>query len=147
MNKKHVIEMLEKHLKSNDWMILAVGNSSYPADHDHFQIGQTLHNNQDAVVELVGYGYFPEGTIFAVRPRPRRKGDVNATLLFTEVIGCDIVHNELSEIFDRVNWSRVCNLISVRTRRQKRMAENRAFELEMQKELRLEIQIFASDPS
>jgi len=136
MNKKHVIEMLKKHLKSNDWMILAVDNSNEHEDYDYFKIGQTLNNNQDAVIELVGYGYFPEGTIFAVRPRPRRKGDGEAILLFTEVIDCDVVRNELSEIFDRVDWHRVCHLISVRTGRQKRMAEYQTLELEMQNELR-----------
>ncbi len=136
MNKKHVIEMLKKYLKSNDWMILAVDNSNDPVDYDYLKIGKTLNNNQDAVVELVGYGYFPEGTIFAVRPRPRRKSDDKSILVFTEVIGCDIVSNELNDIFDRVDWHRVCHLISVRTGRQKKMAEFRTLELEIENELR-----------
>jgi len=74
MSEDHVIRLLEGHLNSNEWMILSVGDLNSRAYQDRFRIGQTLHNNQYAVVELAEFGYFPGGTIFAVKPRPRRKG-------------------------------------------------------------------------
>ena len=124
-----VFGMLEAHLKSNEWMILSVGEDTACPDRDQFCVGQTLHDNQNAASELAEFGYFPAGTLFAVKRRPRRKADAGETLLFLEVKGCGLVQREMADVMDRVDWRRVSGLILDRRRWGKRMAEHRALEL------------------
>jgi len=132
MCEGHVLELLKDHLSSNEWMILFVGDLNSLAHQDHFRIGQTLHNNQYAVVELAEFGYFPGGTLFAVKHRPRRKRQGVAALSFIEVHDGELAEREYVDVMDRVNWSRVIGIIKGRTRWEKRIAEHYAMELEME---------------
>jgi len=146
MSDDSVIEMLKRHLKSNDWLILAVGDREAYVDHRRlFRIGQTLQNNQEAVTELVEYGHFPAGTIFVARPRPRRRGADEVSLIFAEVEGRELVSREIGEISHRVDWRRLRGLIEGRERWEKRMAECRRIEREIQQELDLDIHATAAD--
>jgi hypothetical protein len=144
MSENHVIGLLEDHLSSNEWMILSVGDLNSRAYQYRFRIGQTLHNNQYAVVELAEIGYFPGGTIFAVKPRPRRKGRGGAVLSFIEVHDGELAEREFVDVMDRVNWSRVIGIIKGRIRWEKRIAEHCALELEMEESLDLNFQLYVS---
>jgi len=137
MSEDHVIGLLEDHLSSNEWMILSVGDLNSRAYQDCFRIGQTLHNNQYAVVELAEFGYFPGGTIFAVKPRPRRKGRGVAALSFIEVHDGELAEREFVDVMDRVNWSRVIGIIKGQIRWEKRIAEHYALEVDMVQSLDL----------
>jgi len=141
MSEDHVIDLLEDHLSSNEWMILSVGDMNPWKYQDRFRIGQRLHNNQDAVVDLAEFGYFPGGTIFAAKQRPRRKGRGVSVLSFVEVRGGELVERELVDVLDRVNWSRVIGIIKGRIRWEKRIAEDRALEVEMVDSMNLEFQL------
>ena len=139
MSEDHVVGLLEDHLNSNEWMILSVGDLNSRAYQDRFRIGQTLHNNQYAVVELAEFGYFPGGTIFAVKPRPRRKGRGVVALSFIEVHDGKLVEREFVDVMDRVSWSRVIGIIKGRIRWEKRIAEHCAMELDMVQSMDLEV--------
>jgi len=144
MSEDHVVGLLEDHLSSNEWMILSVGDLNSRAYQDRFRIGQTLHNNQYAVVELAEFGYFPGGTIFAVKPRPRRKGREAEALSFIEVNSGELIEREFADVMDQVNWSRVIGIIKGRMRWEKRIAEHCAMELEMEGCLDLNFQLYVS---
>jgi len=144
MSEDHVIGLLEDHLSSNEWMILSVGDLNSRAYQDRFRIGQTLHNNQYAVVELAEFGYFPGGTIFAVKPRPRRKGRGVAALSFIEVHDGELAEREFVDVMDRVNWSRVIGIIKGRIRWEKRIAEHYALEVDMVQSLGFEVLLHES---
>jgi len=144
MSEDHVIRLLEGHLNSNEWMILSVGDLNSRAYQDRFRIGQTLHNNQYAVVELAEFGYFPGGTIFAVKPRPRRKGRGVAALSFIEIHDGELAKREFVEVVDRVNWNRVIGIIKGRIRWEKRIAEHCAMELDMVQSMDLEVLLHES---
>ncbi len=144
MSEEHVIGLLEDHLSSNEWMILSVGDLNSRAYQDRFRIGQTLHNNQYAVVELAEFGYFPGGTIFAVKPRPRRKGRGVAALSFIEVHDGELAEREFVDVMDRVNWSRVIGIIKGRIRWEKRIAEHYALEVDMVQSMDFEVLLHES---
>jgi hypothetical protein len=131
MNEDGVMTLLTDHLGSNECMILLVGEPDSFSQEGDFRVGQTYHNNQEAVVELAWYGYFPEGTLFAVKPRPKRKDPEIEVLMFVEVHDGELVTRELTDIEERVNWARVHDLIEGRMRWEKRISEIQQFELEM----------------
>jgi hypothetical protein len=144
MREDHGVGLLEDHLSSNEWMIISVGDLISRAYQDHFRIGQTFHNNQYAVVELAEFGYFPGGTIFAVKHRPRRKGQGVTALSFIEVHDGELAEREFVDVVDRVNWSRVIGIIKGRISWEKRIAEHCAMELEMDESLDLNFQLHVS---
>lgn len=132
MYEDDVITQLADHLGSNECMILSVGRSEPPFSEDRFRVGKTYHNNQDAVLDLAGFGFFPDGTLFAVKPRPRRKNRDMESLTFIEVREGDLLDRRFSEIEDRVDWHRVHHIVEGRTRWEKRIAEEQQLELEME---------------
>lgn len=132
MYEDDVVMQLADHLGSNECMILCVGSPDTLLSEDRFRVGQTYHNNQDAVVELAGFGFFPEGTVFAVKPRPKRKRQEMESLAFLEVHEGDLLDRKYIEIEDRVDWHRVSRLVEGRRRWEKRIAENQLLELEME---------------